>query len=149
MPTALVDEAQEENSRPVLSHADPPFGPLPLTSAQTIDLKLFAQDPNPDPVTNQLYARLFKLGTTGPTSRIYLQYPATLNYPPGTDIVHMPLTELTGSFFGETGLDLCIFGDGTELFAVVADRQFSIAPGQENTAPGGLTNENHWELSCK
>jgi hypothetical protein len=150
IPTALVEEAQEQNSRPVLAHADPAFGPLPATAGQALDLRLFAQDPNPDPVTQQLYARLFKLGTTGPTSRIYTGNFTELNYPQGTDIEHMPLTELTGSLTRTTGLDLCgIFGDGTELFAVVADRPFSNDSGQENTAPGGLTNENHWELSCK
>jgi hypothetical protein len=150
IPTALVDEPAEVNSRPVFSSADPPFGPLPATAGQLTELKLGAQDPNPDPVTNKLYVRLFKLGTTGPTSRIYLGDATDLDYPPGADIVHQPLTPLTGSFFGPSGIDLCgAFGDGIELFVVVADRQFSIQPGQETSAPGGLTDENHWELSCK
>jgi hypothetical protein len=148
--TACAEQPSvHENSRPVFAHADPAFGPMLAVTGQPEELKLFAQDPDPDPVTNQLYVRLFKLGAT-PTSRVYTGFETTLDYPPGTDVAQQPLTVLTGSFFGPSGLDLCaVFSDSVDLFAVVADRQFSNQPGQENTAPGGLTDENHWELSCK
>ncbi len=126
---------------------DPPFGPLSLGAGQSTVLKLAAVDPNPDPV-GLLYARLFLIGTTGLTSRDYTQDETTLTYPAGTDVNNSPLTQLTGSFF-PTGADLCaLFPGAGDLFVVVADRDFSNDPGMENTAPGGSTSENHWDLHC-
>jgi hypothetical protein len=138
-----------ENSRPVFSHSDPTFGPIISAAGQSLELTLAAQDRDPDPATEKLYVRLFKLGNDGPSSRLYVGDSTTLSYPADSDFQNQPLTPLAGSLFGPTGADLCaIFSDG-ELFVVVADRPFSDAPGEENLAPGGLTDENHWELSCK
>jgi hypothetical protein len=149
-PTSLTDEVQAENNRPVFSSSDPVFGPLSVVAGQVVDLKLQAQDPNPDKETSSLYVRLFKLGTTGPASRIYTGRAAVLTYPSGTDIVNRPLTPLTGSLFPPSGIILCgNFVDGDNLFVVVADRPFSDEIGMENTAPGGLTSENHWRLECQ
>jgi hypothetical protein len=149
-PTSLTDEVQAENNRPVFASSDPVFGPLTVVNTQVVDLKLQAQDPNPDKDTNNLYVRLFRLGTTGPTSRIYTFISSVLTYPPGTDIANHPLTPLSGSLFPPSGTILCSnFDDGDELFVVVADRPFSNELGMENTAPGGLTSENHWTLRCQ
>lgn len=152
-PTPLHDAPTTGNDNVppsfVDSSIDPPFGPLSVATVPSTILKLAAVDPNPDPLGNELHARLFLLGSAGPTSRVYAQQEATLNYPPGTDTSSHPLTPLTGSFFPDGG-DLCaLFPSAGDLFVVLADREFSPDPGKQNTAPGGLTSENHWELDCK
>jgi hypothetical protein len=153
-PTSLHDEASFENVAPAFSALTmPPFGPLVRTGAPIIDsLTVFAVDPNPDQLPNNgpkvLHARLFELGTEGPQSRFYTHIFTDLLYPQqGT--IDPASTPLSGSLFGSSGTNLCMeYPNGGDLFVVVADRAFSDMTGQENTAPGGLTAENHWELSC-
>ncbi len=137
---------------------NPPFGPLSVAGvASNPPLNLVAVDPNPDepsPPNNQLkngllHARLFLLGSSGPSSRVFAQHETTLTFPAGTDFNSATLPQLTGSFFPD-GSDMCaLYPNAGDLFVVLADRDFSDTQGMENQAPGGLTSENHWELDCK
>jgi hypothetical protein len=132
---------------PVFYSAVPAFGALPLTKGQLTSLTLKAIDPDPDPDTNSLYVRLFIVGNTGPTSRIfYGGYDATLMYPNAGDATAAPDTPLVGAFF-PLGTDLCTAFPPGDLFVVVSDRTFKGDPGLQNTSDG-LTSENHWDLSC-
>jgi hypothetical protein len=165
LPTELHELEQPPNYRPVFitSLAGPPFGPLPLSRTDRIDLSVAADDANLD---DTLYARLFRLGNAGATSRAYTGYEITLTFP-STPVTCQPTEQMpescdrfrrSGDFF-PTGLQLCtLYKDGGELFVVVADRPFCKPQpndpndpclGKENTAPGGLTDENLWELECQ
>jgi hypothetical protein len=150
-PTSLHDEASFENVAPAFSALTmPPFGPLVRTAVATDSMTIFAVDPNPDQLPNNgpkvLHARLFE--TVGSQPRFYTHIFADLLYPQGS--IDPASTPLSGSLFGTSGTNLCVeYPNGGVLWVVVADRAFSDMPGQENTAPGGLTAENHWELTCE
>ncbi len=146
VPTPLQQAEQTPNYRPTLvtNLVDPPFGPLPKKVDDVVELKLVAEDPN---LGDTLSARLFS--SRGPTSRLYLGLvDAPLNLPTVSDTVNP--TRRTGRFLP---LKLCSVlnlsgGQGAELYVEVADRPFSTVLGHENEVPGGLFDENHWELKC-
>jgi hypothetical protein len=151
LPTQLSQEPQEANFPPVLTRAIPAFGPLGPFNTQNdfYELHLFAVDANASDTV--LHARLF-FQRPMETTRHFAQQEATLTLPPaGVQAADIPNTERTGSFFQlVNGAHLCgeVLPTGGDLFALVADRPFSITPGMEDLAPGGKVTENHWDLAC-
>jgi hypothetical protein len=142
LPTALEQvSSQQQNHRPVLIAADKPFGPLTLSAADNVELKIFAEDTGGDV---PLVARLFRPGSSGPTSRAFF-VEQDLSFPSGTDLKKTPLPPQTATFF-MGGSPLCtLFSDGGELYVDVTDGVFT---GNGNEVSGGLSDEKFWELKC-
>jgi len=138
----LALSACERNpSAPVITGADPQFGLLTMSADQTMELTVRVLDTSER--DGVLYARLFQGDAADAAARRYTQQETMLSAVSGS-------AQLTGSFFAPSGAQLCqLFPGGATLYVVVADRPFSDARGAEDTAPGGLTTENHWELSCR
>src|SRR5437764_4576636 len=111
-PDSLTDAVTTgDNVRPVFSAADPPFGEILSSPGQVLELKVTAEDPNPD-VGDVLHVREFKLAV-GDTTRVYTGFEITLTHQSNT----------TDAYSGSFQLsDLCgNFHDGAEVFVVVAD----------------------------
>ena len=93
-----------------------------------------------------LTVHLFQPDPTTPGAFFYLGWTATLNIPspPDPDDPNLRL----GTF--DPPPHLCInarSGDTFDVYAVVADRPFNTT-GNPMLADGGLTDTNHWELTC-
>jgi hypothetical protein len=140
IPTPLDQAQAQPNLPPVIitnstdyPPTSPKFGLLARLSTDQVTIHVVAEDPNQ---TDQLTARLFvqrgdKLDWFGPETKLTQ-----------LDTDH-PLVRI-----GDFTLKLCDIYQGTTtyLFLVVADRPFD--PTGSDTAPGGLVDENHWELQC-
>ena len=138
IPTPLDRAPADTNYPPsfVTSRVIPPFGKTSVPRSG-INLSLAATDYNTKDI---LTVHLFEQDPTGmliPTSA-----PATLMIPvpPDPDDPNMR----TGSIDATPCLNA---PDGTSflLYAVVADRPFT---GNTPKAEGGLTDSNHWEVTC-
>ena len=142
-PTSLTDAVNDnQNVRPVLISADPLFGAVNRSGnpSQTDTLTVTAEDPNPG---TGLTARLFKLGSSGPDSRVW----TGLQINSLVAVAGTPNT-YTGAFY-PVAVALCDnYPNMQELFVVVADAPFNNASGFQNQSTG-LTNENHWQLVCQ
>jgi hypothetical protein len=138
-PVLVADETTLQNQ---------PFGPAgPFTPTQALDLKIAAEDPD---IGDTLTARLYKLvsgaGVDGgvSTARLWLNFEIPLSLPSPPSVDHP--TRRYGEF---TSLECGLLGPSpnTVLYLIVADRAFSdLQPDQ--VQPGGLSDENHWELNC-
>ncbi|MDB4968747.1 MAG: hypothetical protein JWN44_4436 [Myxococcales bacterium] len=140
IPTPLDQTQQTPNYSPVFvtSQVQPRFGPLgPLSQSQLLSITMVASDANLD---DTLQARLFELinGTLVATGQT-----TTLNpiVPAGDDA-----TLRLGGF----ELALCAGKAPASIhyiYAVVADRGFQ-SPTSSVVSGNGLSDTNHWELSC-
>jgi hypothetical protein len=142
IPTQLDREQAPTNYPPVwvTSMVMPPFGPLAPPQNAMTQINLFATDPNPD---DTLVARAFLRLSDGSYQIKNTQ--ATL----------LPLVQLQ-DMGTETSLiragnfepfDYCggLIQGTYFLYAFVADRDFV---GNTNVVNGGLSDSNHWELTC-
>jgi len=144
IPTPLDQAPAPVNYAPVFvtTQVTPPFGPLvdPITTGVTVSLA--ATDPNPD---DMLTVGLFEPDATVPGGYRSLG-------------INQPLMKTTATDMGDPNLRLgtidlsvCFNAtDGTtfDLFAFVADRPFN-SNGNRSQATGGLTDSNHWEITCR
>ena len=141
IPTPLDRAPTETNFGPVwvTTRVNPPFGPTTGLIATGDSFSLAATDPNHD---DTLTVHLFVPGPT-PGSRVYTTAHTTLSIPSTPDQLDPNLRIGTIDSF------LCLkqpVGTQFEVYAVVADRDFM---GTEaKVQAGGLSDENHWELSC-
>src|SRR5690348_9163238 len=87
IPTPLEQAPQETNEPPSfpVGQENPTFGPITSTSSDTIAFEVTAADPNLD---DTLTMRLFKLGSSGRDSRVYLGIEAPLVFPSPPDPDH-------------------------------------------------------------
>ncbi|MCU1280232.1 MAG: hypothetical protein JWM53_3778 [bacterium] len=139
IPTPLDRAPAPTNYGPVFvtMQVNPPFGPVTESIAGALPLSLAATDPNHDDV---LTVRLFEPDSTAPTGFIDINQSVTLTNAPTTDDPDLRV----GSFEPV----LCLRaqpGDRFDVYAVVADRPFT---NKTMRADGGLTDQNHWELTC-
>ncbi|MCU1280571.1 MAG: hypothetical protein JWM53_4117 [bacterium] len=139
IPTPLDRAPAPTNYGPVwvTSRVQPPFGPTSLSVSSTIALSLVATDPNPD---DTLTVRLFVPSATAPGGLQYLSIEKTLTSAPDMDDPNLRIGSLEPPLCRNAAS-----GTSFDVFAYVADRDFS---GVTATAPGGLTDSNHWELTC-
>ncbi len=146
LPTKL-EERPPTLDRPTVFSANPPFGVLAPGDA-TIQLMVSAQDSSP--LVSTLYTRMFlSISTAGTLD--YLFY--------GT----IPLkardakdqTVFTGEVLPSTGVPLCAIPRSGDLFVVVGNAPFcdppftTACPSYDAVQPGGLTDQNHWDLQCQ
>ena len=144
IPTPLDRAPPPTNFRPtfVTAQVNPPFGPStqPITSQTT--LSLAATDPNPD---DTLVVHLFEPDPLKPGSFLLVNSGTPLTKPttPDADDPNLRI----GTIDSSTCLNVA---DQTkiELYAIVADRPFNTAPANVTLAAGGLTDPNHWEVTC-
>jgi hypothetical protein len=141
IPTPIDQAQQTPNYSPVFvtEKVSPMFGLLgPLSQTQVIPLTIVASDANP---SDDLQVRLFEsingtLVSTGQTTS--LAYPS----------VRDPNPDNATQRFG--GFEFALCGGRTAglhlLYAVVADRKF-VNP-TSFTPDGGLSDSNHWDVSC-
>ena len=139
IPTPLDRAPAPTNYSPVwvTSRVTPAFGPTSVAITGQLNLSLAATDPNHDDV---LTVHLFEPLPTG--GLLYTNFNTSLTIPstPDTDDPNLRL----GSFEPPVCLNAHP-GDTFDLYAVVADRPFT----QDTTrAEGGLTDSNHWEVTC-
>jgi hypothetical protein len=142
IPPSLKQAEQPPNFRPVFvaSAVAPKFGPINLPdSMDRVQFSIAVEDPNLDDI---LTVRLFRLNGD---KRFYTGLFIELDFPTVAD--PMNPTRRVGRF-AEIAPCQVFSGVDTPLFAIVADEDFSTKPTEEDTAPGGLTDENHWELDC-
>jgi hypothetical protein len=143
IPTPLDRAPPQTNYRPVFvtSQVNPPFGKSTQTISSATTLALAATDPNPD---DTLTVHLFEPDSTQPGGLGFtgLSETLTIPSPPDTSDPNLRL--------GSIDARLCLnAADGTmfDLYAVVADRPFNTT-GNLSLADGGLTDSNHWEVTC-
>jgi hypothetical protein len=140
IPTQLDREQTPTNYPPVwvTSMIIPQFGLLTPQKDTTLQLNLFASDPNPG---DTLVARAFLLDSGNKYQITNTQATLTLLAPTG-DATQDSIR--AGNF---EAFDYCAnLLQGTYfLYAIVADRPFV---GNTNTVNGGLFDSNHWELMC-
>jgi hypothetical protein len=155
IPTSLQEApAQATNNRPVfvssnaVDHGtDPPFGFVALDS---LSPNFVVDDMNALDPSDTVRVRLFKQGDAGPSSRIYLELEFVLHRL--ADPNH-PFRYVGGFDDGSQLMPCAQYTTSAvllDLFAIVADRPFNTKPNTDPTlAPGGLTDENHWEFRCQ
>jgi hypothetical protein len=139
IPTPLDRAPAEMNFQPafVTSRVQPPFGPASESVTSPIALSIAATDPNPD---DTLKVRLFVPSPTAPGGLQFLDVERTLTKAPDADDPNLRVVSLEPF--------PCINampGKMFDVYAVVADRDFT---GVTATSTGGLTDQNHWELTC-
>ena len=144
IPTPLDRMPADTNFRPtfVTSQVSPPFGPLTerLSSTGTT-IGLAATDPN---VKDTLKVLLFQPDPT-PGTFHSIGWNATLMLPTPPDAEDPDLR------IGTISATLCNNardGDKFDVYAFVADRDFNSPPLNVTQAAGGLTDSNHWEVTC-
>lgn len=146
VPTPLDQTPPPTNFAPtfVTSKVSPPFGPIAFTQSDAFELTVVVDDPDAGEPDSQddVYARLFYL-SGGKLVWDNSQIQLTPAQPPDPMNPHL----LYGTF---PATQRCLFApnkNGTNyLYAVVSDRKFSAT--DPTTSDGGLTDANHWELSC-
>lgn len=138
IPTPLDRAPADVNYSPVFvtNSITPKFGKTSVPTSG-ITFSLAATDPN---TNDTLTVHLFEQDSTG--ALIYTGAPATLMIPVPPDSTDPNLR------IGSIDATPCLNApDGTSflLYAVVADRPFT---GNTPRADGGLTDSNHWEVTC-
>ena len=139
IPTPLDRAPAPVNYSPVFvtNRVTPAFGPANESITSAISLSLAATDPNPD---DTLKVRLFVQNSNAPGGLEYLFIEQTLVSAPDPDDPNLRI----GSFDPPL-CRLAMPGDSFDVFAVVADRDFT---GNTATATGVLNDQNHWERTC-
>lgn len=146
VPTPLDQTPPPVNHPPmfVTSKVSPPFGPISFTQSDLFELSVVVDDPDAgEPGTqDDFYVRLFYL-TGGKLVWDNSEAHLRLGQPPDPMNPHL----LYGTF---PATQRCLFApnkSGTNyLYAVVSDRPFSNSNPASSEA--GLTDSNHWELTC-
>ena len=143
IPTPLDQAPAPTNYPPVFvtTQVTPPFGPLhdPISTGVTVSLA--ATDPNADDV---LSVAMFQPDAAAPGGMRQVVPPQMLMKPAASDMGDPNLR------LGSIELPVCFNStDGFtfDLYAFVADRPFA-STGNRSQAPGGLTDSNHWEVTC-
>ena len=144
IPTPLDQAPAPVNYSPVFvtTQVSPPFGPLPVPISTGVTVSLAATDPNPDDV---LTVGLFKPDAAAQGGLAPVFPAQNLMKPAASDMGDPNLR------IGSIDLSVCDFSaDGFtfDLYAIVADRPFS-STGNRAQAPGGFTDSNHWEITCR
>jgi hypothetical protein len=138
IPTPLDVMPKPTNYGPVFvtSRVSPPFGPTSEATTSGLALSLAATDPNPG---DTLTVRLFVPSPSAPGGLQYLSIQQQLTNAPDPDDPNLRI--------GSLDPPLCLNampGTTFDVYAYVADRDFI-----GNTATSaGLTDSNHWELTC-
>lgn len=146
IPTPLDRAPAPTNYRPtfVTAQVNPPFGPLTerLSSAGTT-IALAATDPN---ATDTLTVELFQPDLATPGSFHSIGWNATLMIPspPDSEDPNLRIGTIESAKLCLNARD----GDKFDVYAFVADRDFNKPPANVTQAAGGLTDSNHWEVSC-
>jgi uncharacterized protein (DUF736 family) len=144
IPTQFTSAEQTPNYRPtiVASLVKPALGQLNRSQTDFEEFDIVAEDPNLDDL---LKARLFKqVSSTSP--RIYTGDEIPLDFPSVPDAMNP--TRRSGNFPSLSDCGLLGGSGHTDIFVVVADREFSNEVGHESTTSGGLTDEKYWDLIC-
>jgi hypothetical protein len=138
IPTPIDRAPAETNFPPSIdtTNVTPPFGPLTLGSNDTMSVAVSATDPNLDDLL-QVKLMEFVAGSygiiAGPAQmQPQNDNPLVRNTSTGTFDLKFCLTRTTGVHY---------------VYAFVADRDFTSA--NSTTANGGLTDSNHWEITCQ
>ena len=145
IPTPLDQQSATINQHPSLrpDKADPQFGPIIHMQDDLFELSIGADDPD---LQDELHARLFQLDPTT-NKLIYLGNNEILLTSPSVPDPNDPSLRL-GTFAAQP---FCLGRSTTNgpilLYVVVADRPFSTTDPSMVVA-GGLTDSNHWELTC-
>ena len=139
IPTPLDRAPTPPNYGPVwvTGRVSPSFGPASESVSSAIALSLAATDPN---ANDTLKVRLFVPNSAVAGGLQYLDIETTLTSAPDSDDPNLRI--------GSLDPPLCrnaMSGTSFDVFAVVADRDFT---GSTANAVGGLTDQNHWELTC-
>ncbi len=147
IPTPLDRAPPQTNFSPVFmtTQVTPSFGPLAATIDKVTTLSLAATDPNSD---DTLTVHLFQPDPMTKGSYLLVQPSIAMNKPTPPDPNGDPNLRL-----GSAEVQLCLdVADNTmfDLFAVVADRPFNTGSSGPLIvqADGGLTDMNHWEVTC-
>jgi hypothetical protein len=147
IPTPLDRAPTQTNFSPVFvtNSVTPLFGALAATIDQPTTLSLAATDPNAD---DALVVHLFQPDPTTKGSYILLQPPIALIKPTNPDPNGDPNLRL-----GSQEVQLCLNAPDnfmTDVYAVVADRPFNAGSSGADIilSDGGLTDSNHWEVTC-
>jgi hypothetical protein len=147
IPTPLDQAPSQTNFAPVFvtSKVSPMFGPITHTASESFELNLVVDDPNfaqPNP-PDELHARLF---VPDPST------PGALQWFDGNDLTFLPASVPDpmnprlryGTF---AAAPRCFGRSGTfNLYVIVSDRRFN--PMNPSMSDGGLSDSNHWELTC-
>jgi len=146
IPTPLDREPAKTNYRPtfVTTQVNPTFGSVQAQLTSPLTIALAATDPNTD---DTLKVHFFEPDGT-PNG---FQYIPSLNTT--LEIPTPPDSEDPNLRLGHVDASLCLnatAGTKFDLYAVVADREFNTTGPSINLmgADGGLTDTNHWELTC-
>jgi hypothetical protein len=144
IPTPLDQEPAPVNYAPVFvtTQVSPPFGPLPVPITTGVTVSLAATDPNSG---DTLSVGMFEPDATVQGGLRQVVAPQTLMKPPPSDMGDPNLR------LGSIDLSVCFNstdGKTFDLYAIVADRPFA-STGNRSQAPGGLTDSNHWEVTCR
>ncbi len=145
IPTPLDQAPTPTNYRPVFvtDQVNPSFGQLTRTQADVFELNLVVDDPDVSMATSNddLRARLFFPSLMPNAPLLYTGYEATFHAQSPPDPMNPNFRYAT---FGPASF--CAGRSGTSnLFVIVSDRQFDMT---DPTKTAGLTDENHWELTC-
>ena len=146
IPTPLDRAPAQTNYRPtfVTTQVTPPFGPLTesLASAGTT-IALAATDPN---AGDTLTVRLFQPDLITPGTFDSIGFMATLMIPspPDQEDPNLRIGTIEDAKLCRNARD----GDKFDVYAFVADRDFNSPPQNITQAAGGLTDSNHWEVTC-
>jgi hypothetical protein len=142
IPTPLDRAPAPTNFSPVFvtNRVSPTFGATTAQVQMPKSFTLAATDPNHD---DTLQVRLYTTDSTG-QGMLYTGINTTLNYPstPDPDDPNLRIGEITTA-----PCPVQLQGTTFELFAIVADRDFSPTMPSKVQA-GGLSDTNHWELQC-
>jgi hypothetical protein len=140
IPTPLDRAPAPTNYSPVFvtSRVNPAFGKISQRVLVPGPFTLAATDPNPD---DALDVHLFEPDSTGALVYIGVDWPLMIPTPPDQTDPNLRLYSTTATLCPQ-GTQ----GQTFDVYAIVADRPFqgSLPKVQD----GGLSDTNHWELSC-
>jgi len=148
IPTPLDQAPAPPNYSPVIvtTKVNPPFGPIAHTAQDVFELTIVADDPNigqPD-APDDLHARLFIPDPSDPAALLWFD---------GNDQTFLPASvpdpmnpRLRYATFPPAVRCAGRSGQTFNLYVLVSDRRFK--PTDPAVSDGGLTDSNHWELTC-
>lgn len=146
VPTPLDPTPAPTNFAPVFVSATPNFGPLTRTQTDLIEFDVSVDDPDiNDPGSqDELHARLFFLDSSN-----MLQWLDGNDLSPTAQQVTGDMGDPRLRFFQFPAIPRCAGRSGQTIFVyvIVSDRKFSTTNPSMPQA-GGLTDTNHWELTC-
>ena len=146
IPTPLDRAPAPTNYPPVFvtTRVTPAFGPVTESlSSPGTTIALAATDPN---TADTLKVVLFQPDLANPGTFDSIGYMATLMIPspPDSEDSNLRLGTIDDAKLCRNARD----GDKFDVYAFVADRDFNNPPANITQAAGGLTDSNHWEVTC-